>query len=333
MKQFNRTDYDELYPTTTASQTSYDNFTTGSTATTVQGVVDELFTSVSNGKSAIASAITNKGVSTSSSDSFNTMATNIGSILTGTPRSKSDVTIIGNNATIPSGLYGSQFSIAASELCNSGTKSITANGTGIDVTGYSKVNVNVPGIVPSGTLNITKNGTYDVTNYASVIVDIFPAPSSHTPGDVITWDSKRWLVCHYDSSTNRVYLIAKDIISMTYFGNNVTYVGSSLAAECTRYQTNNMSAAALDMCANVTVEGVTAKVFVPSRNQMSGGFSWFATQANRIAYYNGSINYYWTSTGGSPSWPMAYCVISDGSLSSFAPMTSYGFRPCVCVQL
>lgn len=40
-------------------------------------------TSVSNGKSAIASAITDKGVSTSGSDSFATMASNIGAIETG----------------------------------------------------------------------------------------------------------------------------------------------------------------------------------------------------------------------------------------------------------
>lgn len=80
MKQFNRVDYDTLNPATQASQTSYDNSTTGSTATTVQAVVDELFLSVSNGKSAIAGAITNKGVSTSSSASFQTMANNINSI-------------------------------------------------------------------------------------------------------------------------------------------------------------------------------------------------------------------------------------------------------------
>ena len=42
--------------------------------------INTLKTSVSNGKSAIASAITDKGISTSSSDTFNTMATNIRNI-------------------------------------------------------------------------------------------------------------------------------------------------------------------------------------------------------------------------------------------------------------
>lgn len=49
-------------------------------STNVAGALDELFTSVSNGKSLIATAITDKGVPTSSSDSFNVMADNIGEI-------------------------------------------------------------------------------------------------------------------------------------------------------------------------------------------------------------------------------------------------------------
>jgi hypothetical protein len=50
------------------------------TATDVEGALSELFTSVSDGKTLIAAAITDKGVSTSATDPFSTMATNIGSI-------------------------------------------------------------------------------------------------------------------------------------------------------------------------------------------------------------------------------------------------------------
>lgn len=68
-----------------AEMTSYDNDNTSSviTADNVQGAIDQLFTSVSNGKSQIASAITGMGVSTSANDSFAQMATNIGNIETG----------------------------------------------------------------------------------------------------------------------------------------------------------------------------------------------------------------------------------------------------------
>lgn len=68
-----------------AEMTSYNNDNTSSviTADNVQGAIDQLFTSVSNGKSQIASAITDMGVSTSANDSFAQMATNIGNIKTG----------------------------------------------------------------------------------------------------------------------------------------------------------------------------------------------------------------------------------------------------------
>ena len=69
----------------TAQNTLYNNAQTSSiiTANNVQGAIDQLFTSVSNGKQQIASAITDKGVSTSGTDSFATMAENIGKIVSG----------------------------------------------------------------------------------------------------------------------------------------------------------------------------------------------------------------------------------------------------------
>lgn len=50
------------------------------TATNVEGALDELFQSASNGKTLIANAVTGKGVATNASDTFQTMATNIGKI-------------------------------------------------------------------------------------------------------------------------------------------------------------------------------------------------------------------------------------------------------------
>ena len=70
------------------------------------------------------------------------------------------------------------------------TKEITSNGTytasNDSADGYSSVTVNVPssGITPTGSINITTNGTHDVTNYASAVVSVSgsgtPSATKHT---------------------------------------------------------------------------------------------------------------------------------------------------------
>lgn len=64
----------------------------------------------------------------------------------------------------------------------SGAKSITANGTSIDVAEYATVNVAVPAsAVDSGTKSITSNGTgIDVVGYSAVDVAV---PNSYSSGD------------------------------------------------------------------------------------------------------------------------------------------------------
>ena len=71
-----------LGQTPTAQNVTYNNSQTSSiiTGTNVQSAIDQLFTSVSNGKELIANAITDKGVATSATDTFATMAQNIGEI-------------------------------------------------------------------------------------------------------------------------------------------------------------------------------------------------------------------------------------------------------------
>lgn len=57
-----------------------------------------------------------------------------------------------------------------------GTKSITANGSDIDVTQYAKANVAVP--QPTGNITITENGeNIDIAQYATATVNV-PNPST-----------------------------------------------------------------------------------------------------------------------------------------------------------
>ena len=77
IQSFDGSSYSQLLPQNSASLTTYSNTQTGISATNVQDAIDSCFTSVSNGKSLIASAITDMGVSTGASDSFSVMAENI----------------------------------------------------------------------------------------------------------------------------------------------------------------------------------------------------------------------------------------------------------------
>ena len=86
----------------TASNVSFTPGSTGMSATDVQGAVTELFTSVSDGKSAIAAAITDKGVTTAADATFQQMANNILDIQTGggTSASPSDVNFYDYDGTL-----------------------------------------------------------------------------------------------------------------------------------------------------------------------------------------------------------------------------------------
>lgn len=65
--------------------------------------------------------------------------------------------------------------VPASGITPTGSINITENGTH-DVANYARATVNVPtGVTPTGTVTIDTNGTHDVTNYASAVVNVSTA--------------------------------------------------------------------------------------------------------------------------------------------------------------
>lgn len=89
-------------------------------------------------------------------------------------------------------ITGTAVSVSASELV-SGTKSISANGTGIDVTDYAAVDVAVPGATLT-TKTITANGTYNASSdsadgYSSVTVNVSGGSSNFVTGTFTTGSS------------------------------------------------------------------------------------------------------------------------------------------------
>lgn len=84
----------QVRDTTDAEEVSFTPGDTGMSATNVQDAVTELFTSVSDGKTLVAAAITDKGVATAATDTFAQMAENIGQIV-GFP---TETVIVNNNS-------------------------------------------------------------------------------------------------------------------------------------------------------------------------------------------------------------------------------------------
>ena len=195
--------------------------------------------------------------------------------------------------------------------------------------------------ISSLTVRASKDNYFTTANVTGIVgslkaislkTDTMVYSGSLAVGNTITCMGKSWIVCHRDN--HKYYLALSEIASMTSFGNNNSYSGSTLESVASQYEANLirtnqdiMSAYAV----NTDVNGVSAKIFVASKEQMETGFSYFNSNSRRICKYNGSAEWYWTSspTGSSYVW----FVYTDGSLGNNYPDYSGGFRPFVCLSL
>ena len=190
--------------------------------------------------------------------------------------------------------------------------------------------------ITSGTLPVTRGGT-GVTSIDALksalgigggsgsLVGMSYNLTGIGVGKPVRWANDIWICVHQSGST--YYLAATSIYCVTKFGSDSNYAGSTPAAMCTHVQ-NITPQDSLDLAINTSVNGVTAKIFVASYDQLNGGFSYFSDNTERQCNYT----YYWTSSAYDPS--RVWYVLHNGRLDNgFNPTATYGFRPFVALQL
>lgn len=155
-------------------------------------------------------------------------------------------------------------------------------------------------------------------------------------GTRVNWAGYTWIVVHVEDA--KTYLALNRIYELCEFSSSgsTAYTGSNLAARALAFQ-NSLPTSALSKATNTTVEGVTAKIFVASYEQMNGAFDYFKDNESRKCRYDDVIQPYWISSPSRSGNGSVYYVWTDGSIdNSYGvgnPTYANGFRPFVALKI
>lgn len=144
-------------------------------------------------------------------------------------------------------------------------------------------------------------------------------------GGYVTWGGKQWIVVHVDAA---LFYLARTELE------GPSAIPRQLQTRCNNYL-SNFSSEELDNMVDVDTGLTYGQVFVASRAQMNGGFSYFNSDSRR------SMNeLYWTATqehGDSLQEINNYFVSVDGRVVVDSHSTSTSLTPCrvryfICVN-
>ena len=136
-------------------------------------------------------------------------------------------------------------------------------------------------------------------------------------GDIMTFAGQQWIISHKTAS--EAYL------TLNGLSGNSTW--NNLDSTCQTWESNHLNASQKAILKTITAGNTSGKVFVATKDQMDGGFSYFNSDSRRRV-----SDHYWTST--EYSLLGAWYVDSDGSLYGDGNQShSRGFRPSVCIDL
>lgn len=178
------------------------------------------------------------------------------------------------------------------------------------------------------------------SSISSIIKDI-PA----TVGQTCNWAGYNWTVVHVMSDL--IYMILTAIHSKCKFGPYGRYSDSTVYAQCVEFL-DTINATYRTASQDMTIDGVTCKVFVPNVEMVCTGvsgfdytkyptFEYFNSKytneyTNRKANYNGTATPWWLSDGFNLADSSWYVTNRGRVLGSGDITSSFGFRPCVAVK-
>ena len=175
-----------------ADEVSYEPTDTNWNVNNVDSAIKELYNKINDANSALLT-LKNTNIAKAvgaNGDTFSSVINKLAAIIN---QGNKSFTVSGTSSiTIPSGYYNGTGTINVSGLVPTptGTKTITSNGSNIDVSNLATVNVNVPN-TNSATYSVTSNGTKDMgatNNYRYVSVNV-PTSSLRYTGATLLGDS------------------------------------------------------------------------------------------------------------------------------------------------